>query len=387
MNYQDRWLLPAGIVEILPEEAAHLEALRRQLINLYTSWGYELVIPPMIEYLESLLIGGGKTLDLQTFKLMDQLTGRMMGFRADMTPQVARIDAHHLKRQVPTRLCYLGTVLHTRPNSFAGSRSPYQVGAELYGHKGIDSDREVLALMLATLRTLGIDDYHVDVGHLGIYQGLVAQADLTPEQDIQLSAAVKRKSGSEIKDLLNDWQIAAPVRDMLIELVHLSGDHHVLQEARQLFKPATEKVHRALDDLTNLHQGIEETLYFDLAESRGYSYHNGVVFAAYVPKHGEAIAKGGRYDNLGQYFDNPRPATGFSANLRTIVSLLPNQKVDTPTKIFAPADNDPALNQKIDTLRQEGFIVVRALSEQQGDAQAMDCEKSLCLQDGEWVIK
>jgi ATP phosphoribosyltransferase regulatory subunit len=341
----------------------------------------------MIEYLESLLIGGGKNLDLQTFKLMDQLTGRMMGFRADMTPQVARIDAHHLKRQVPTRLCYLGTVLHTRPNSFAGSRSPYQVGAELYGYKGIDSDKEVLALMLATLRTLNINDYHVDVGHLGVYQGLVAQANLTPEQDIQLSAAMKRKASSEIKDLLNNWQIATPVKNMLCELVHLSGDYQVLQEARQLFTSATEKVQHALDDLTELHHSIVEPLYFDLAESRGYSYHNGVVFAAYVAKHGEAIAKGGRYDNLGQYFDNPRPATGFSTNLRTIVSLLPDQKVDTPTKIFAPADNDPALNQKINALRQEGYIVIRALSGQQGDAQAMDCEKSLCLQDGEWVVK
>ena len=294
MSYQDRWLLPAGITDSLPEEATYLEKLRRRLIDVYATWGYELVIPPLIEYLESLLVGTGQILELQTFKITDQFTGRMMGIRADMTPQIARIDAHRLRRDIPTRLCYLGTVLHTRPNPFAGSRSPFQVGAELFGYQGVDSDIEILSLMLETLKITGITDFHIDIGHVEIYRCLVAQAqrEIKPAQrhisktvtsanseaakadeepffnfEEQLFDAIKRKADTEVKALLSKWNISRPLRQMLSELPQLHGDAQVLQAARRLFNPAPRKIHTALDELEQLQaqwQGMP--LHFDLAE-------------------------------------------------------------------------------------------------------------------------
>lgn len=384
MNYQERWLLPAGITEILPDEAAHLEILRSRLLELYASWGYQLVIPPMIEYLESLLVDRGDALDLQTFKLTDQLTGRLMGVRADMTPQVARIDAHQLKRNVPTRLCYLGTVLHTRPNNLVGSRSPLQVGAELYGYEGIASDAEVLSLMLETLRETGIFDFHVDVGHVGIYQSLIQQTPLSSTDKNQLDDAIKRKASAEIHALLKE--VSPPLRNMLSELVQLNGDRSVLTEARQLFATAPPEIHAALDELEHLSVQLSQVpLYFDLAESRGYNYHTGVVFAAYVDKHGQAIAKGGRYDISQKLFGHFRPATGFSANLRTIVSLI---EPETPphTAIFAPALNDTTLVATIKQLRQQGKIVISELPNQPGNAKDMGCDRELRLTAQGWQV-
>ncbi len=385
MSYQDRWLLPAGITEILPDEATHLETLRRRLIDLYARWGYKLVIPPMIEYLESLLVDRGDALDLQTFKLTDQLTGRLMGVRADMTPQVARIDAHHLKRDVPTRLCYLGTVLHTRPNIFAGSRSPLQVGAELYGYQGIAADVEVLSLMLETLRETGITDFHIDIGHVGIYQSLIEQTPLNPTEKEQLFDAIKRKASAEIHTLLSN--ISKPLRDMLIELVQLNGDFSVLKDARQLFSTAPPEIHAALDELEELSTQLNHVpLYLDLAESRGYNYHTGVVFAAYIPKHGQAIAKGGRYDISDKMFGCHRPATGFSANLRTLVSVRPDAFQAKQSAIFAPAQNDTALAAMVKQLREDGEIVICDLPKQQGDARAMGCDRELRLTTEGWQV-
>lgn len=388
MNAHDRWLLPAGIIEVLPQEAAQLEKLRRQLLDLYTTWGYELVIPPLVEYLETLLAGTGPTLDLQTFKLIDQLTGRLLGVRADMTPQVARIDAHHLKRDVPTRLCYLATVLHTRPNHFAGSRSPLQTGVELYGYAGVAGDAEILSLMLATLQTTGLTDFHVDVGHVGIYQSLVRAARLQPTQETQLLEAIKRKASAEIHALLTDWQVPNEIRQWLSELVHLYGDYGILAEATRVLAKAPAAVHAALSDLHSLSEQLSEfTLHFDLAELRGYNYHTGIVFAAYVAGQGQAIAKGGRYDNLSQLFGRQRPATGFSTNLRMLVSLLPApHQQSLNTAILAPAQADAALLATIAKLRQQGHIVIRQLPNQIGDAQALGCNRELRLQDGTWQI-
>ena len=416
MSYQDRWLLPAGITDSLPEEAAHLEKLRRRLIDVYATWGYELVIPPFIEYLESLLVGTGQILELQTFKITDQFTGRMMGIRADMTPQIARIDAHRLRRKVPTRLCYLGTVLHTRPSPFAGSRSPFQVGAELFGYQGVDSDIEILALMLETLKITGITDFHVDIGHVEIYRGLIAQAkreikqanrptsetvvstaSSEEEQELlfdfeeQLFDAIKRKADMEVKTLLSEWNISRPLRQMLSELPQLHGDAQVLQAARQLFKPAQCEIHTALDELEQLQarwHGIP--LHFDLAELRGYSYHQGIIFAAYAPKHGRAVAKGGRY-NIGKAFGCSRPATGFSTNLRTLVAFQSQIPATKPTAIFAPPPpTDTVLATTLATtikqLREQGEIVISGLANQSGDAQALGCNRELRLTATGWQI-
>jgi ATP phosphoribosyltransferase regulatory subunit len=379
MNYQDRWLLPAGITEILPPETAQLENLRQRLLTLYASWGYELVIPPMIEYLESLLLDRGDALDLQTFKIIDQLTGRLMGIRADMTPQVARIDAHHLRRQVPTRLCYAGTVLHARPNQFAGSRSPLQIGAELYGYEGIQADFEIISLMLETLREVGLTEYHLDVGHVGIYQHLIKSLSLTPTQHQQLSEAIKSKASSDLQRLLTDWQVPQPFYDMLNHLVQLHGDRTVLEEARKFLARTVPEIGKALDDLEQLANQLRHVpLYVDLAETRGYKYHTGLVFAVYVPKHGQAVAKGGRYDISEKLFGRKRPATGFSTYLTTLVSLLEESwRPSSPSAILAPANSDPALAMLVAQLRKEGQPVIWELPHQEGNAKAMGCDREL----------
>ncbi|WP_353572819.1 ATP phosphoribosyltransferase regulatory subunit, partial [Candidatus Albibeggiatoa sp. nov. BB20] len=305
---------------------------------------------------------------------------------ADMTPQVARIDAHHLKRETPTRLCYLGAVLHTRPNSFAGSRAPIQVGAELYGYKDVASDAEILSLMLETLRFVEIHDFHVDVGHVQIYQALREAANLNTEQQTQLTKAVKRKARAEIEQLLTDWKVDTGLQTMLVELVELNGNQQVLDEAKKILAHAPKTVHTALDDLNRLCEQLpDETLHFDLAEARGYSYHTGIVFAAYVAKHGDAIAKGGRYDNLGKAFGKDRPATGFSTNLATLASLAEFEQPFV-NKYFAPASQDLALKKEVKLLRTAGQTVVTELPDQQGDAKALGCTHEFQLIDGQWAI-
>lgn len=391
MNYQDRWILPAGITEMLPPDTAQLENLRRRLLNLYASWGYELVIPPMIEYLESLLLDRGDALDLQTFKITDQLTGRLMGIRADMTPQVARIDAHHLRRGVPTRLCYAETVLHARPNQFAGSRSPLQIGAELYGYEGLQADIEIISLMLETLRTVGLPEYHLDVGHVGIYQQLIKSLSLTPTQHQQLAEVIKCKASSDLQKLLTDWQVPQPFHDLLNSLVQLHGDRAILEEARNLMVPTVPTLGKMLDDLEQLADQFNQVpLYFDLAETRGYKYHTGLVFAVYVPKHGQAVAKGGRYDISEKLFGQKRPATGFSTYLTMLVSLLAEDVARPPvaTAIFAPANSDPALAEKVAQLRKEDQTVIWELPNQGGPARAMGCNRELrwTLEQGWQVV-
>src|SRR5688572_9257888 len=288
---ENPWLLPAGIDEVLPQEARQLETLRRKLLDLYDSWGYELVIPPMIEYLESLLTGTGSDLDLQTFKLIDQLNGRMMGVRADMTPQVARIDARRLATEVPTRLCYMGTVLHTRPDGFAGSRSPYQVGAELYGHAGPQSDAEILSLLLETLKATGINDIYLDLGHVGIFRGLSHQIGLSAEQETQLFDMLQRKALPEIDTYLRELDVKSGFKKMLSALANLNGGAEVLAEARKVLKPAGKGVITLVDYLEEVASALELRvpgipLHYDLAELRGYRYQTGIVFAAFVPGHG-----------------------------------------------------------------------------------------------------
>ena len=387
----NRWLLPEGIEEALPDQARQLEVLRRRLLDLFENWGYELVMPPFIEYLESLLTGTGNDLDLQTFKLTDQLTGRMMGVRADMTPQVARIDAHHLKTTAPSRLCYNGTVLHTRPGGFAGSRSLLQVGAELFGHAGIESDVEVLHLMVETLQQAGITDIYLDLGHVGVYRGLVAQAGLDAEQEAMLFDALQRKAKPEIAELLNEWSLNETITGMLTALAELNGDETVLTDARTVLQHADQSVRDALDNLQQIASLLQQRLpnlklHYDLAELRGYHYHTGAVFAAYVPGRGQAIAQGGRYDGIGQAFGLARPATGFSTDLRTLAMLTP-EFMGRKLGIMAPADADPDLSAAIAELRASGERVMVELPGQAGDAKALGCDRRLVKKNKTWEVK
>ncbi len=387
----NRWLLPEGIEEVLPQQAKQLEAMRRSLLDLFQSWGYDLVMPPFIEYLESLLTGTGNDLDLQTFKLTDQLTGRMMGVRADMTPQVARIDAHHLKSSAPTRLCYLGTVLHTRPGGFAGSRSLLQVGAELFGHAGIESDVEVFSLMVETLKQAGVDDLYLDLGHVGIYRGLVDQAGLDAEQEAILFDALQRKAKPEITDLLNDWSLPKAIAQMLTKLTELNGDDSVLTEARSVLKKASRPVVDALDNLQQIANQLQQQipdlrLHYDLAELRGYHYHTGAVFAAYVPGRGQAVAQGGRYDGIGRAFGLSRPATGFSTDLR-ILAALTQQSDENRAGILAPANGDADLQSVVQKLRATGERVIFELPGQQADAAVLGCDRQLVKNTQGWEVK
>jgi len=391
MKEIDRWLLPEGIEEVLPPQARQLEALRRRLLDLYDSWGYDLVMPPFIEYLESLLTGTGHDLDLKTFKLTDQLTGRLMGVRADMTPQAARIDAHHLKRNTPTRLCYMGTVLHSRPSGFAASRSPMQVGAELYGHAGVESDIEILALMVETLRLCGVEQSFFDLGHVGIYRGLARQAGLDSTQEDELFDVLQRKSQPDMRELFAKWSLDNKLAEKFLGLSNLNGDVGVLLEAKKLLKGSDRTVLDALDYLQQMADSIAQRLdgvavHFDLAELRGYNYHTGAVFAAFVPGQGSAVAQGGRYDDIGQVFGRARPATGFSTDLKTLLSLSGAQPT-AMSGIFAPAEQDPAINRAISALRQQGERVVCALPGQQGGAKEMGCDRQLLLKNQQWQVE
>ena len=391
MNKTDRWLLPEGIEEVLPKEAKRLEQLRRTLLDTYESWGYELVIPPFIEYLESLLTGTGNDLDLQTFKLTDQLTGRLMGIRADMTPQVARIDAHQLKRETPTRLCYIGTVLHTRTDGFAGSRSPLQVGAELYGHSGIESDVEIISLMLETLSLSGVEIPFVDLGHVGIYRELVKQAGLDKEQEATLFDSLQRKANTEIAAYLTEWKLEKTIATAITSLTRLNGDETVLVEAKEILNNVSKGVESALTELTDVAELLKQRIpelkvNYDLAELRGYHYHTGTVFAAYVAGRGQAVAQGGRYNDIGEVFGRARPATGFSTDLKTLLSLS-THKNNQVAAIYAPADNDAALQKMISELRQKGEKVICALPGQVGNAKDMGCDRELIKDGSSWKIK
>jgi len=387
----NRWLLPEGIDEVLPPRAHRLELLRRELLNLFRGWGYELIMPPFIEFLDSLLTGTGHDLDLQTFKLTDQLSGRLMGVRADMTPQAARIDAHQLKREEPVRLCYIGTVLRTRPEGINGSRDLLQVGAELFGYAGVEADIEIIQLMVRTLRTGRIDSMYLDLGHVGIYRGLVRQAGLPAEAEARLFDALQRKAVPEIEGLLDELAVAEPVRSMLAALPQLNGGVEVLDQAGATLAAAAPDVLAALKDLWGIAAALERRLpdvplHFDLAELRGYQYHTGAVFAAFIPGYGREIARGGRYDQIGKVFGRSRPATGFSADLKALAALGQWPAQADATGILAEWSDEPEAVAEVERLRAAGERVVWALPDQQGDAGAMGCDRRLVRVDGQWTL-
>jgi ATP phosphoribosyltransferase regulatory subunit len=392
MSNSDQWLLPEGIEEILPPHAWRLECASRELLDLYSSWGYELIIPPFIEYLESLLTGTGHDLDLQTFKLTDQLNGRMMGVRADMTPQAARIDAHPLQRETPSRLCYLGTVLHTRPDGFAGTRCPMQLGAELFGHGGIESDVEILTLVLETLALMEITDVHMDLGHVGIFRSLAREAGLDERLENDLFDALQRKAVPEIEELLAATSLGEAHRRRLAALAELNGGWEVLDAARERLAGAGTSVMAALDNLCAIAVAMkpragEASLYFDLAEMRAYNYQSGVVFAVFVPGRGQEIARGGRYDAIGQVFGQARPATGFSTDLRTLMDLSPRDFDAPRSAILAPAEDDPALYTLVRELRKKGERVIFTLPGQEGGALDMGCDRVIARENQAWRVK
>ncbi len=386
-----RWLLPDGVDEVLPPQAGALEALRRQVLGLYDSWGYDLVMPPTIEYLDALLTGVARDLDVQTFKLTDQVSGRLMGVRADMTPQAARIDAHQLRRDCPVRLCYTGTVLQTRPEGPATSRNPLQVGAELYGHTGIESDIEIIALMIETLRRADVSEPHLDLGHVGIFRGLAEQAQLDAATESRLWEALQRKAASEVDELLAEVDVAEPARHMLSSLALLSGGTEVLAEAASRLADADEPVRRALAELNAIADALrawlpDVAIHFDLAELRGYQYHTGVVFAAFVPGYGEEIARGGRYDDIGRVFGRGRPATGFSCDLKTLFNRS-EREITSPAAIAAPWQHDADLSRYVGELRQTGERVIWLLPGHEHELAAMGCDRRLvCRTDG-WTIE
>jgi len=387
----DRWLLPDGIDEVLPPKAAEIERLRRRLLDLFAAWGYELVMPPLIEYLDSLLSGLGGDLELQTFKLTDQLTGRLMGLRADMTPQVSRIDAHRLNRDVPTRLCYLGPVLHALLDDFEGSRNPLQLGAELYGYAGIEGDVEILTLLLEALKVAGIRTPRINISHIGVFRGLMAATNLDAEQETALFELLQRKAKPEIQELLEALNLPAALNNALPALVELHGDLKVIDEARRVLGAGGEAVMGSLDQLEQLiHATVERvesvSFHIDIAEMRGYHYHTGVMFEVYIEDQGSAIAFGGRYDDVGRVFGRARPATGFSMDLKRLASLVSEPHGSSSRRIYAPCDPTPELREEIAKLRAAGERVVVELPGQLGDAAAMDCDHVLEKQGGRWVV-
>ncbi|MEQ1619927.1 MAG: ATP phosphoribosyltransferase regulatory subunit [Methylococcales bacterium] len=394
MQQKDSWLLPEGIEELLPEEAKHLENLRRKILDTFNCWGYQLVIPPFIDYLDSLLTGAGHDLELQTFKLTDQISGEMLGIRADMTPQVARIDAHNLKHEWPTRLCYVGTTLHTRGDPLEKTRSPMQIGAELYGHAGQDSDLEVIRLMLEMLAMAGLKNVHVDLGHVGIYRALSNQAKLTTTQESLLFDVLQRKARPELQELLDGFAIDASLKSMFLKLPQLNGGIDILDKANTIFATASDDVKKALDDLKAIATFLNRhfpslAVSFDLSELRGYHYHTGVVFAAFVPSVGREIARGGRYDNIGAVFGRARPATGFSADLKQLATLSKTHfKENAAILIFAPYLDDPELIETTRTLRANGQAVIQQLPGQVGGPKELGCNAILEQDNNQhWFVK
>ena len=394
MTSAKRWLLPDGVEEILPAEAYKLESLRRHLLDLYESWGYQLVITPLIEYLDSLLVGSSTDLDLHTFKITDQLSGRMMGIRADITPQAARIDAHCLKREGPVRLCYADNVLHTRPRGIMTSRVPIRIGAELYGYSGVECDIELVSIMHETLRAAEINDVHIVLGHVGIFRTLLLEANLDEGTERSLFEAVQRKEYDRINEVLNSSVIDKELRQMLEQLTRLSGDETILEAAKQVFAAAPVTVTAELDELVAIAEGIKKRLpeaatFFDLCELRGYEYHTGIVFAAYTPNYGRAVAKGGRYDHIGEVFGRARPASGFDSDLK-VLAKLSNKIFKRRAAIVVPNNNDPDLLILVDTLREQGEIVVNWFGDaelSQQDCEEQNCDRQIVNRNGEWVVE
>jgi ATP phosphoribosyltransferase regulatory subunit len=378
------WLLPEYIEDVLPAEAAQIESLRRSLLDLLAVHGYQFVIPPMMEYMESLITGVGHDLDLATFKVVDQLSGRLMGVRADITPQAARIDAHMLNNQGVTRLCYAGSVLRTSPDGIAQTRQPMQLGAELFGFAGVEGDIEIQRLMVQTLQATGVKGLQVDFSHVAVFNSIIDKTKIDASLEQALYQALQSKDKTTLKSLSVGLDVAT--RDALCALTDLSGDAKVLEEATKRL-PKTAEINQALSDLKQVSQQLADLgvgVSFDLAELRGYHYHSGMVFAAYAQGCPRPLALGGRYDEVGQAFGRARPAVGFSLDLRGLVKALPLSALSKA--ILAPFDHDQALLEKVAALRAKGEKVIQALPGTEKHQQELNCDRKLVQQNGDWQV-
>jgi len=377
------WVLPEYVEDVLPAEAARVERLRRCLLDRFRAHGYELVMPPMIEYLESLLTGTGHDLDLGTFKLVDQMSGRMLGVRADITPQVARIDAHLLNREGVTRLAYCGTVLHAQPQAMSHTREILQIGAELYGHAGVESDIEIQRLMLDALAAAGASGVHLDLGHVGLFRALCRHADVSVSLEGDLFQALQGKDVPTLRTLTKS--LPQITRSAILRLPELFGGTDVLDRAARDL-PAYPEIQSCLGQLRQIGEALSsktDALLVDLAELRGYHYHSGVVFAAYVAGTTNALARGGRYDEVGKAFGRARPATGFSLDLREMALAVGGN--GEPVPIHAPYSRDGALLSLIENLRADGEIVVVELPGERA-AGGISPRRELSLVDGHWRV-
>ena len=377
------WVLPDHIADVLPSQARHIEELRRSLLDMARCYGYELVMPPLLEHLESLLTGTGEALDLQTFKLVDQLSGRMMGLRADTTPQVARIDAHLLNRQGVARLCYCGPVLHTRPDKPHATREPLQFGAEIYGHKGLEADLEALLLALDCLKVAKVHDLSVDLADACIVNSLLKDAPLSAEKLSLVHAALAAKDASELALLTRE--LPAVSRQGLLVLVELYGDAKVLLEAEKHL-PLSPIVSQSLSNLKWLASHLNGAkVTFDLADLRGYAYYSGARFAIYAQTASDALARGGRYDEVGAVFGRNRPAVGFSLDVKALIDAVPAQPLRAA--IRAPWSEANTLRSAIVALRAQGETVVCVLPGHESEVDEFQCDRELVHVDGQWVLK
>ncbi len=390
-----RWLLPDGVQETLPPDAAAVEALRRDLLQMFEGWGYQLVMPAMIEYLDSLLTGTAHSLDTRTFTLVDQLSGKQMGVRSDMTPQVTRIDAHLLaeseKQHRVSRLCYCGHLLHAIGDGINSSRTPLQIGAEIFGSESIGADVEVVSLMVATLHAVGLGEVSIDVGHVGIFRSLVADSGLDAEQESLLFDMLQRKSIPDLQQYLQSLPLAERLREQICQLALMNGDISVIDEAREYYRDAGAELMESLDYMQRVVQSLQRKypgtlINCDLSELRGYSYHTGLVFAAFLPGQGSEIARGGRYDGIGEVFGNARPATGFSADLLNLYQLC-GAAGRVRSGILAPDRDDAGLAELVARLRADGERVVVDLTDARVDAGEQHCDRQLVQVDGAWIVK
>lgn len=377
------WLLPENIADVLPSEARKIEDLRRLILDNFRLYGYELVMPPMLEYLESLLTGAGHDTDLRTFKLVDQLSGRTMGLRADMTTQVARIDAHLLNRESVTRLCYAGSVLHTRPSGLHATREPLQIGAEIYGHAGLEADAEIQELALASLALAGFSKVRLDLCHVGVLRAIIESDVRAIANQAELHALLQAKDISGLRSITVGYD--GVTREALLALPGLYGDVEVIERARAVLPPL-EAIGSSLDELALLVSlAGEASVNIDLADLRGYQYESGAMFALYVPGLPNAVARGGRYDHVGEAFGRARPATGFSLDLRELARLLP--VAERKRSIRAPWGREPQLRAKIVELRKAGEVVIQSLPGHDNDQEEFDCDRAVVLENGNWIIK
>ena len=391
----NRWLLPDGVQETLPPDAQAVEHLRRKILQTYSSWGYDLVMPAMIEYIDSLLTGTAHSLDRKTFALVDQISGKQMGVRSDMTPQVARIDAHLLadseRSQRVTRLCYCGHLLHAQGDGITSSRTPLQIGAEIFGNSTIAADVEVVSLMVTTLHSVDLKNASIDIGHVGIFRNLVRTTSLDNQQENRLFDMLQRKAIPELQTYLQQLPLSDLLRDQIFQLALLNGDVSILDEARRIYADCVDELHQSLDHVQAVvdavqNKFVDTLIHCDLSELRGYSYHTGLVFSAFLPGQGKEIARGGRYDDIGEVFGNARPATGFSADLLALYQLS-SQADKVPPGILAPHSDDPALEAMIQSLRKDGQRVIVDLTGGSCSALEQHCNSVLTHQGDGWVVQ